>query len=65
MKENEKSYSEAVVELEKILDRIESDNLDVDILTAEIKRASELLKFCKEKLYKTDSEIKKILDNLD
>jgi len=65
MAKKEKSYTEAIVELEKILERIESGDLDVDILGEEIKKASELLKLCKDKLYKTDEEIKKILDNLD
>lgn len=65
MAKKEKSYTEAISELEKILERIESGDLDVDVLGEEIKKASELLKLCKDKLYKTDEEIKKILDNLD
>lgn len=65
MAKKEKSYTEAISELEKILKKIESDDLDVDVLGDEIKKAAQLLKLCKEKLYKTDQEIKKILDNLD
>ncbi|HCO66648.1 MAG TPA: exodeoxyribonuclease VII small subunit [Dysgonomonas sp.] len=65
MAKKEKSYNEAVEELQLILDKIESGELDVDILTEEIKKASALLKFCKDKLYKADTEIKKALDNLD
>lgn len=65
MAKKEKSYNEAISELEKILDKIESGDLEVDVLGDEIKKASQLLKFCKDKLYKTDAEIKKILDNLD
>lgn len=65
MAKKEKTYSEALKELQVILDKIESDDLDVDVLTEEIKKASALLKFCKEKLYKADTEIKKVLDNLD
>ena len=65
MAKKEKSYTEAITELEKILEKIESGDLDVDVLSEEIKKASELLKLCKDKLYKTDEEIKKILDNLD
>lgn len=65
MAKKEQSYTEAIVELQKILDKIDSGDMDVDVLTEEIKRASSLLKFCKDKLYKTDAEIKKILDNLD
>jgi len=65
MAKKEKTYSEALQDLQVILDKIESGDLDVDVLTEEIKKASVLLKFCKEKLYKADTEIKKVLDNLD
>ena len=65
MAKKEKSYSESIVELEKILSRIEGGELDVDVLAEEIKKASELIKNCKEKLYKADEEIKKILDKID
>ena len=65
MAKKEKTYSEAIKELETILDRIESGDLEVDVLTAEIKKASELIKFCKDKLYKTDEEIKKIFDEME
>ncbi|MDU1904856.1 MAG: exodeoxyribonuclease VII small subunit [Dysgonomonas sp.] len=65
MAKKEKTYNEAVQELQKILDRIESGDLDVDVLTEEIKKASILIKYCKDKLYKADEEIKKVLENLD
>ena len=65
MAKKEKTYNEAVQELQVILDKIESGELDVDVLTEEIKKASTLLKFCKDKLYKADAEIRKVLDNLD
>lgn len=65
MAKKDQSYTEAIGELEQILDKLESDDMDVDVLTEQIKRASALLKFCKDKLYKTDTEIKKILDSLE
>jgi len=65
MAKKEKTYSESIEELEGILEHIESGNLDVDVLTTEIKKASELIKSCKERLYKTDEEIKKILDKIE
>lgn len=65
MAKKDQSYISAIQELEKILDKLESGDMDVDVLAEEIKRASALLKLCKDKLYKTDIEIKKILDNLD
>ncbi|GAB6011035.1 exodeoxyribonuclease VII small subunit [Viscerimonas tarda] len=65
MTKKEKSYNESIKELEAILLRIEEGNLDVDVLTEEVKRASELIRVCKEKLYKTDEEIKKLLDKIE
>lgn len=58
------SYTEAKKELEAIVSAIESGELDVDALTEKVKRASELITFCKEKLTKTDKELQKILDDI-
>ncbi|SHG23980.1 exodeoxyribonuclease VII small subunit [Dysgonomonas macrotermitis] len=65
MAKKEKSYTEALNELQDILDKIESGDLEVDVLTDEIKKASELLKLCKDKLYKTDAQIKKIIEEIE
>lgn len=65
MAKKEKSYTEALNELQNILDKIESGDLDVDLLSDEIKKASELIKLCKDKLYKTDAQIKKIIDEIE
>lgn len=58
------SYKAAVTELEEILNKMESDQCDIDSLSAYTARALELLKFCKERLFKTDAEITKALDAL-
>lgn len=58
------SYSQAKNELEEIVSAIESGDLDVDALTEKVKRAAELIAFCKEKLTKTDKELQKILDDI-
>ncbi|HBX45195.1 MAG TPA: exodeoxyribonuclease VII small subunit [Porphyromonadaceae bacterium] len=50
--------------MEGIVNAIESGDLDVDALTDKVKRASELITFCKEKLTKTDSELQKILEDI-
>lgn len=64
MKESELTYSQAKQELEEIVSAIESGELDVDALTEKVKRASELIAFCKEKLTKTDKELQKILEGI-
>lgn len=54
-------YEDAVHELEQIVRQMENDELDLDSLGEQLKRAQELIKFCKNRLTKTDGEIKKIL----
>lgn len=61
-KENIK-YEEAVRQLEEIAGKMESGELDIDSLCAQLKTAQKLIKMCKDKLTKTDDEIKKILDD--
>ena len=58
------SYKAAIAELESILAKMESDQCDIDTLSAHTARALELLKFCKDRLFKTDQEIEKCLDTL-
>ena len=63
--ENPKTYTEAVRELESILAKMESDQCDIDSLSEYTARALELLKFCKERLFKTDKEVEKCLEALN
>lgn len=56
-------YEEAVKELETIVRRMEANELDIDTLSTELKRAQELLRLCKDKLTKADKEVKKVLKN--
>ena len=58
---SEIKYEAALAELQSIVSKMENDELDVDQMSIQLKRAQELIKFCKEKLTKTDEEIKKIL----
>jgi len=63
--EKQESYNEAVEKLRAIVEEIESGALDVDVLSEKVKEATRLIKLCKEKLFKTDEEVKKILAELD
>ncbi len=58
------TYTSAKKELEAIVAAIESGEMDVDLLTEKVKRASQLIAFCKEKLTKTEKELQKILDDI-
>ena len=63
--EKQESYNEAVEKLRAIVEEIESGQLDVDVLSEKVKEATRLIKLCKEKLFKTDEEVKKILAELE
>lgn len=54
-------YEEALSQLEDIVSKMENEELDIDELTTELKQAQKLVKLCKDKLTKTDKEIKIIL----
>ena len=58
--EQQVKYEEAMRQLEEIVAKIESNELDIDQLTTQLKKAKELITFCKEKLVKTDEELKRI-----
>lgn len=59
------SYSNAIKEIEEILKYIESQEVDVDVLVEKVKRATELIKFCKGKLRTAEEELHKTLNELD
>ena len=61
MSKEEIKYEAAFAELQSIVNKMENDELDIDQLSEQLKRAQELIKLCKDKLTKTDEEIKKIL----
>jgi exodeoxyribonuclease VII small subunit len=54
-------YEEALHRLEEIVEKMENDELDIDTLSAQLKEAQQLIKFCKDRLTKTDEEIKELL----
>lgn len=56
-------YEQAIAELERIVKQMEEGQSDIDTLSEQLKRAKELIGLCKEKLTKTDEEIKKILSD--
>lgn len=61
MAKEEIKYEEAVRQLESIVEKLENDELDIDSMSDNLKKAQKLIKLCKDKLTKTDDEINKIL----
>lgn len=56
------TYAAAMAEIERTLARLRSEEMDVDTLSAEVERATELLARCKAKLRKTEEEVSRILE---
>jgi len=63
--ENEIKYTEAFEELQEIVTAMEDSKISIDELDIKIKRASELLKICKDKLFKTEKNVQKILSEIN
>ncbi len=54
------TYSDAMAEIEQILDRFRRDRMSVDELTAQVQRATELITHCRTRLMKTEEELQRI-----
>ena len=59
------SFRVAMEELEAILERIEGEEIDVDELAAELRRATELLEVCRGKIRKAEVEVTQIVQSLE
>ena len=54
------SYEKAMQELQGIVDQLQEETIGIDDLSEKVQRAAELIKYCKEKLRSTDSDIQNI-----
>lgn len=59
------TYTQAVSELDAILRNMQSDQCDIDNLTALTRRATDLLRECRGRLTATDEELRAILADLE
>ena len=58
-------YTDAFEELQDIVQEIQDGEISVDDLTIKVKRAAELIKFCKLKLSTTEEDVNQILKELE
>ncbi len=56
----EMKYEEAFAQLQTIVRKMEGDEYSIDEIAVQLKTAQQLIKFCKDKLTRTEEEIKKI-----
>ena len=59
------NYEDAIREIEATLEKIEAGEMSVDELSKKVSRVTELLKLCRDRLYKTEDQIHKILNPED
>ncbi len=58
-------YTEAFEELQQIVLAMEDGQISIDDLAIKVKRATELIRICKEKLTSTEGDVQKILKELE
>lgn len=63
--EDKPNYSKAFTELQDIVTEIEDGEISVDELSEKVKRASQLIKICKDKLTTTEEDVNKILKEIE
>lgn len=64
-KSQEPGFGAAMEELEAILGRVEGDEIDIDELAEELKRATKLLELCRQKIRKAELEVTQIVQSLE
>lgn len=60
----ELNYEEAIAEVDMIVKKLSSEEIDVDTLATDVKRATQLLEILEAKLHKTQDEMKTLLKSL-
>lgn len=65
MKEDRKTYSEAIARLDAILEDIDQSKVPIDVLAERVVEAAGLLKRCKSVLTETEAKVKDVLQELD
>jgi exodeoxyribonuclease VII small subunit len=65
MSREELTYQEALEELRAIHGRLRGDDVDVDTLVEDVRRAADLVAFCKERLTSVGERLEEVLSDFD
>lgn len=65
MSDDTPGYAAALAELESILQALDGDDVDIDRLSADVRRAAELISVCRDRLTSTRTEVERIVADLD
>jgi exodeoxyribonuclease VII small subunit len=58
-----KTFDAAYKELQKIIEQLHSEDVSIDKLSTQIKKATDLVKFCKSKLRNVEDEIASVSED--
>ena len=56
-KTNEFSYDAAMQELQSLVGQLQNDQIGVDALAEKVRRATDLIRLCREKLRQTEADV--------
>ena len=56
------TYESAYAELKKIISDLEDESISVDALSEKVKRAKELIQYCRDKLILTEKEVQTLTE---
>ena len=59
------AYTEAVDELERILAELEGDQVDIDVLGNQVRRAAELIRLCRRRVAAARMEVEQVVTDLE
>ena len=59
------AYADAIAELDEILAELERDDVDVDHLADRVRRASELVRICRDRISASKLEVEQIVADFD
>ncbi len=65
MTESDLTYQTALDELRAIHARLRGDDVDVDRLLEDVRRAADLLAFCRERLQSVGERLEEVLEGFD
>jgi exodeoxyribonuclease VII small subunit len=55
------TYESAYAELQEIVTALENETISVDELAIKVKKATQLVEFCQQKLRSTEAELERII----
>lgn len=62
---NQIGYTEAVERLEQILAELEAEDVDVDLLAAQVRTAVDLIRLCRERIAAAEIEVARVVSDLE